>query len=198
MSSLYGWRTRWMRRGSLAASIDFFPGTNYPDVRDLTHKLWTAGEFSSPNHTSVLLASNKPQCLTAPRPPHPDYVLITSQRRLLAVGSSPRAPSRKTSRCWREKRVRDWWFPHETTISCFLFDISLLFVKGMEWDNCLSWRADESPPGGRSNFNSANLSNNQVLKNKTHQFLLIQVLLRLSHSSLLTIIVLSVVTHTKK
>lgn len=147
--------TQWMRRGSLAASIDFFPGTNYPDVRDLTHKLWTAGEFSRPNHTSVRLASNNPQCLTALRPPHPGYVLITSQRRLLAVGPSPRAPSRKTSRCCREKRVRDWWFPHETTITCFLSDISLLLSKG--WNERIICHERQMIPHLVAAFDSANL-----------------------------------------
>lgn len=53
-----------------------FPGTNYPDVRDLTHKLQTAGEFSGSNHTSVLLAPNNPQCLTHPPPSPPDSVSI--------------------------------------------------------------------------------------------------------------------------
>lgn len=86
-----------------------FPGTNYPDVRDLTHKLRTAGEFSGSNHTSVLLAPNNPQCLTHP-PPSASRLRIDQ---LPSAGSwrSPRLSGplrgKKNSRRWREKRARD-------------------------------------------------------------------------------------------
>ncbi len=49
--------------GSLAKSIDF-PETNYPDVRDLTHKFRTAGGFSDFNHTSMLVPWSNLHCLS--------------------------------------------------------------------------------------------------------------------------------------
>lgn len=48
---------------SLAKSIDF-PGTNYPGVRDLTHKFRTAGGFSDFNHTSMLVPQSNLHCLS--------------------------------------------------------------------------------------------------------------------------------------
>lgn len=137
-----------MRPGSLAASIDFFRGTNYPDVRDLTHKLWTVGEFSGSNHTSVLLAPNNPQCLTAPPLPFPTPTMYWS---LPSAGSwrSARLPgpfeknqqtlARKTSArlmisSWNHHHLLSFW------------RLSPL-VKGMEGENRLSWKADDSPPG---------------------------------------------------
>lgn len=41
-----------------------FPKTNYPGVRDLTHKFRTAGEFSDSNHTSMLVPLNNRHCLS--------------------------------------------------------------------------------------------------------------------------------------
>lgn len=89
------------------------PETNYPDVRDLTHKLRTAGEFSGFNHTSVLLAPNNPQCLTPPPAPLPDPLLITSQRRLLALGPSPRLArplpgQRRNQQTWARRIISSW------------------------------------------------------------------------------------------
>lgn len=49
--------------GSLTKSIDF-PKTNYPSVRDLTHKFWTAGGFSDFNHTSMLAPQSNLHCLS--------------------------------------------------------------------------------------------------------------------------------------
>lgn len=48
---------------SLAKSIDF-PETNYPGVRDLTHKFWMAGGFSDFNHTSMLVPQSNLHCLS--------------------------------------------------------------------------------------------------------------------------------------
>lgn len=149
LNKMYGWRTRWMRRGSLAASIDFFPGTNYPDVRDLTHKLWTAGEFSSPNHTSVLLASNNPQCLTAP-PPSPPRLCIdhfpapAPGGRLVSPGPFEKNQQMLARKTGARLMISSW--NHHQLLS--FWHLSPL-VKGMEWDNRLSWRADESLPDGR-------------------------------------------------
>lgn len=41
-----------------------FPKTNYPGVRDLTHKFRTAGEFSDFNHTSMPVPLNNLHCLS--------------------------------------------------------------------------------------------------------------------------------------
>lgn len=49
--------------GSLAKSIDF-PETNYPGVRDLTHKFRTAGGFFDFNHTSMLVPRSNLHCLS--------------------------------------------------------------------------------------------------------------------------------------
>lgn len=48
---------------SLAKSIDFLE-TNYPGVRDLTHKFRTAGGFSDFNHTSMLAPRSNLHCLS--------------------------------------------------------------------------------------------------------------------------------------
>lgn len=42
----------------------FFSETNYPAVRDLTHKFQTAREFSDFNHTSLIVPLNNPYCLS--------------------------------------------------------------------------------------------------------------------------------------
>lgn len=42
----------------------FFPKTNYPGVRDLTHRFLTAGGFSDFNHTSMLVPQNNLHCLS--------------------------------------------------------------------------------------------------------------------------------------
>lgn len=41
-----------------------FPETNYPNVRDLTHKFRAAGGFSDFNHTSMLAAQSNLHCLS--------------------------------------------------------------------------------------------------------------------------------------
>lgn len=48
---------------SLTKSIDFSQ-TNYPSVRDLTHRFWTAGGFSDFNHTSMLAPRSNLHCLS--------------------------------------------------------------------------------------------------------------------------------------
>jgi len=48
---------------SLTKSIDF-PETNYPSVRDLTHKFRTAGGFSDFNHTSMPAPLSNLHCLS--------------------------------------------------------------------------------------------------------------------------------------
>lgn len=46
-----------------------FPETNYPGIRDLTHKFRTAGGFSDFNHTSMLVPQSNLHCLSlAPAP----------------------------------------------------------------------------------------------------------------------------------
>lgn len=49
--------------GSLTKSIDF-PETNYPGVRDLTHKFRAAVGFSDFNHTSMLAPRSNLHCLS--------------------------------------------------------------------------------------------------------------------------------------
>lgn len=124
-----------------------FPGTNYPDVRDLTHKLRTAGEFSGSNHTSVLLAPNNPQCLTHPPPSPPDSVLITSQRWLLAVAPSLRAPPEKNQPTLaRETGARLMISSRNChQLLFFFFDVSFLLSKGWNERTVLSWKADDLP-----------------------------------------------------
>lgn len=148
--SLYDRQTQWVRLGSLATSIDFFPRTNYPDVRDLTHKLWTVGEFSGSNHTSVLLASNNPQSLTT-RSPLPPQLSI-DHFRAPAPGGWPVSlgPFEEDQQMLaRETGARltiSWWNHHRLH---FLLT-HLFLVKGMKSENHLVWKADESPRANTS------------------------------------------------
>lgn len=81
------------------------------------------GEFSSTNHTSVLLALNNPQRLAL----HTPTMYWSLLSLALAPGSWPVSlgPFEKK----QQTLARDWWFPHETTISCFSFWLIYLLLS---------------------------------------------------------------------
>lgn len=92
--------------GSLAKPIDF-PETNYPGVRDLTHKFRTAGGFSDFNHTSMLGPQSNLHCLS--RAPALCQLCIDHYQALtLCCHSSLSAPSRpsRSLSSWRRENSR--------------------------------------------------------------------------------------------
>lgn len=84
-----------------------FPETNYPGVRDLTHKFWTAGGFSDFNHTSMLVPQSNLYCLS----PAPAFCQLridcypaSALYRDPSLSVSIRQPSPSLSLAsWREK-----------------------------------------------------------------------------------------------
>lgn len=139
-----------------------FPETNYPGVRDLTHKFRTAGGFSDFNHTSMLVPQSNLHCLSlAPAlcqlyiDHYPALALYCDP----SLSVSIRQPSlsfsllsavgekKKTARGGlggREQGARvmisSWnchWF-------CDMLMPSLVSVRGAEWTNYLkSWQSSK-------------------------------------------------------
>ena len=133
-----------------------FPETNYPGVRDLTHKFRTAGGFSDFNHTSMLVPQSNLHCLSlAPAlcqlyiDHYPalalycDPSLSVSIRQpslsfslLSAVGEKKKKQPEGAEAA--ENRAREWWFPHETAIDFVTCWCHLLFLSGERSERIIS------------------------------------------------------------
>lgn len=134
---------------SFANPIDFLE-TNYPCVRDLTHKFRTAGGFSDFNHTSVLVPRSNLHCLSLapalcqlyidyyPALTLYSYPSLSVSICQLSLSFSLLMAGEKQPEGLRQKRTeQEWWFPLETAIDFVTCWGHLFLCQESEWTNYL-------------------------------------------------------------